>query len=170
MCVPRLFYTLFISKTMHILYTFFGQLESMTTVKYEIILGGRCGILPKNCRVAPSPLDTQTPPCDAWHSSFHPSGSEIPPGCLTSRIPSGRHPTFSGCLTVAILSDRHLTFFGCLTVVILSGRHPTFSGCLIAAILSSRRSTFSGYFTSGACRRMGEEDDSTSPGRHVRIL
>ena len=29
------------------------------------------GILPKNCRVAPSPLDTQTAPCDAWHSSLH---------------------------------------------------------------------------------------------------
>ena len=27
-----------------------------------------------------------------------------------------------------------------------------------------------GYLTSGACRRMGEEDDSTSPGRHVWIL
>ena len=154
MCVPRLFYTLFISKRMHILYTFSGQLESMTTVKYEIILGGRCGILPKNRRVAPSPLDTQTPPCDAWHNSFHSGGSEIPPGCLTSGIPSGRHPTFSGCLTAAILS----------------GRHPTFSRCLTAAILSSRRSTFSEYFTSGVCRRMGEEDDSTSPGRHVRIL
>ena len=37
-------------------------------------------------------------------------------------------------------------------------------------ILSGRRSTFSGYFTSGAWRRMGEEDISTSLVRHVRIL
>ena len=32
---------------------------------------GHCGILPKNCHVAPSPLDTQMTPCDTWHSSLH---------------------------------------------------------------------------------------------------
>ena len=32
---------------------------------------GHCGILPKNCHVVPSPLDTQTTPCDTWHSSLH---------------------------------------------------------------------------------------------------
>ena len=67
---------------------------------------------------------------------------------------SARHPTFSGCLTTTILSDRRFTF----------------SGCLTAAILSGWRSTFSGYFTPCACRRMGEADDSTSLGRHIRIL
>ena len=49
-------------------------------------------------------------------------------------------------------------------------RHLTFSGCLTSGILSGRRSTFSGYFTSDTWRRMGEEGDSTSPVRHVRIL
>ena len=39
---------------------------------------------------------------------------------------------------------------------------PFYSADLTAAILSVRRSTFSGYFTPGAFRRMGEEDDSTS--------
>ena len=37
-------------------------------------------------------------------------------------------------------------------------------------ILYGRRFTLSRYFTIGACRRMGEEDDSISPGRHVRVL
>ena len=36
-------------------------------------------------------------------------------------------------------------------------------------ILYGRRSTFSGYFTAGACHRMEEKYDSTSPVRHVRI-
>ena len=76
-----------------------------------------CGILPKNCRMAPSPLDTQTTPCDTWHHSFHPDVShpelcpanvppypdvshpefffaDIPPGCLTSRILLRRHSTW----------------------------------------------------------------------------
>ena len=91
-------------------------------------------------------------------------------GCFTTAIISGRHPTFSGYLTAAILSGWHPAFSRYLTAAILSGRHPTFSGYLTIAILSGRHSTFSGYFTSDACRRMGEEDDSTSLGRHVRIL
>ena len=37
-------------------------------------------------------------------------------------------------------------------------------------ILHGRQFTFSGYFAIGACRRMGEEDYSPSPDRHVRIL
>ena len=36
-------------------------------------------------------------------------------------------------------------------------------------ILYSRRSTFSGYFTTGACHKMEEKCDSTSPIRHVWI-
>ncbi|RVW91460.1 hypothetical protein CK203_038612 [Vitis vinifera] len=112
-----------------------------------------CGILPKNCHVASSLLDTQTSPfrCVA---SFIPPGL-IPPGCLTSGIMPGRHLTFSECLTAAILPGRHPTFSGYLTAAILPGRHPTFSRCLTAAILSGRRSTFSGYFTSGSCCRIG---------------
>ena len=42
-------------------------------------------------------------PCDAWHSSFHPDishpeffSADIPPGCLTTAIISGRRFTFSG--------------------------------------------------------------------------
>ena len=34
-----------------------------------------CGILPKNFRVAPSPLDMQTAPCDTWNRSFHTNGN-----------------------------------------------------------------------------------------------
>ena len=37
-------------------------------------------------------------------------------------------------------------------------------------ILYGRQFAFSGYFTVGACRRMGEEDNSIFPGKHVRIL
>ena len=37
-------------------------------------------------------------------------------------------------------------------------------------ILHGRRSTFSGYFSVGACHRLREQCDSTSPDRHVRIL
>ena len=132
-----------------------------------------CGILPKKCRVAPFPLDMQTSPLRHVASliplgrkfslipfrrnsrSFHPDG-----------ILSCRRPTFPGYLTSGILSDR------CeyLTAGILSDRRPTFSGYLTAGILSYLRSTFSGYFVSSACHRMGEEDDSTSSGRHVQIL
>ena len=68
---------------------------------------GHCGIFPKNCRMAPSPLDTQTAPCDTWHRSFHPDGNshsfhpdishpdpaDIPPGYLTSEILLRRHST-----------------------------------------------------------------------------
>ena len=77
-----------------------------------------CGVLPKNYRVAPSPLDTQTAPCDTWHRSFHPDGNshsfhsdvshpeffsaDIPPGYLTSGIlPPPGHLT-SGILSVDI--------------------------------------------------------------------
>ena len=68
-----------------------------------------CGILPKNCRVVPSPLDTRTAPCDTWHCSFHPDGNshsfhpdiphpeffpaDIPPGHLTSGILLRLHST-----------------------------------------------------------------------------
>ncbi|RVW27403.1 hypothetical protein CK203_056663 [Vitis vinifera] len=68
----------------------------------------KCEILPKNCHVAPSPLDTQTAPCDTWHRSFHPDGNshsfhpdisyphpvDIPPGYLTSEILLRRHSTW----------------------------------------------------------------------------
>ena len=61
---------------------------------------GHCGILPKNCYVAPSPLDTQTAPCDTWHRSFHPDishpeffSADIPPGYLTFGIPLRQHST-----------------------------------------------------------------------------
>ena len=91
-------------------------------------------------------------------------------GCLTSGILSGQHSTFSGCLTSGILSGQPSTFSGCLPSGILSGRPSTFSECLASGILSGRRSAFSRYLTSGAWRRMGEEGDSTSPVRHVRIL
>ena len=37
-------------------------------------------------------------------------------------------------------------------------------------ILYGRRSTISEYIIVGACHRMGEKCDSTSPVRHVRIL
>ena len=47
-----------------------------------------CGILPKKCRVAPSPLDTQTAPCDTWHRSFHPDGNSH------SFHPDISHPEF----------------------------------------------------------------------------
>ena len=121
----------------------------------------QCGILPKKCRVAPSPLDRQTSP-------LRHMASLIQPGRKFSLIPSGRnsrsfHPN-------GILSGRRPTFPGYLTSGIMSGRRPTFFGYLTAEILSGRRSTFFGYFASDACRRMGEEDDSTSPGRHVQIL
>nr|CAN73306.1 hypothetical protein VITISV_023244 [Vitis vinifera] len=107
-------------------------------------------------------------PCDTWYRSFHPDEefSLITPGHLTSG--SGRRSTFSGYLTFG--SGQRSTLFECLTAAILFDLYPTFFGYLTAAILSGRRSTFSGYFTSGACRRMGEGDDSTSPGRHVWIL
>ena len=88
-----------------------------------------CGILPKNCRVAPPPLDMQTAPCDTWHRSFHPDIShpeffpaDIPPGYLTSGILLRRHSTFSGYLTSGILSGRCFTFSRYLTSVILSGQ------------------------------------------------
>ena len=88
-----------------------------------------CGILPKNCRVAPSPLR------HVASLSFHPDGkfSFIPPGHLTSGF--GRRSTFSGYLTSG------------------SGQRSTLSGCLIAAILSGRHPTFSGYLTSGCGQR-----------------
>ena len=83
---------------------------------------GHCGILPKNCRVVPSPLDTQAAPCDMWHRSFHlgishsefysadiPSGQKfslIPLGCLTAAIIFGRRSTSSRYLISG--SGRHL--------------------------------------------------------------
>ena len=97
-----------------------------------------CRILPKNCHMAPSPLDTQVVPCDTWHRSFHSGISH--PEFFSTDIPSGRK-------------------FSLIP-----------PGCLTSAIISGRRSTFSGYFTSGAYRRMREEDDLTSPDKHVRIL
>ncbi|WJZ91997.1 hypothetical protein VitviT2T_011030 [Vitis vinifera] len=54
--------------------------------------------------------------------------------------------------------------------------HPEFfstdipPGYLTSGILSDRRSIFSRYFAVGAYRRVREENDSTSPNRHVRIL
>ena len=56
-----------------------------------------CGILPKNCRVAPSPLGTQTGPCDARHSSFHPGKNSVLPTFHLLRISYIRNsirPTF----------------------------------------------------------------------------
>ena len=60
---------------------------------------------PTKCRVAPSPLDTQTAPCDTWHRSFHPDGNS------PSFYPDISHPKFcpptfhpSGYLTSGILS------------------------------------------------------------------
>ena len=130
----------------------------------------QCGILPKKCHVAPSLLDTQTSP-------LRHVASLIQPGRKFSLIPSGRNsrsfhpdgilsgqrPTFPGYLTSGIMSGRR----GYVTAEIMSGRRPTFFGYLTTGIMSGRRSTFFGYFASDACRRMGEEDDSTSSGRHV---
>ena len=56
----------------------------------------QCGILPKNCRVAPSPLR---------HVALL-----IPLRCLTSGILSGQRSTLSGCLTFGILLRRHSTW------------------------------------------------------------
>ena len=64
-----------------------------------------CGILPKKCHVALSPLHTQTVPL-ATRSITH---------STWVRIMSGRRPTFSGCLTSGILSDRHSTLSGYFT-------------------------------------------------------
>ena len=83
-----------------------------------------CGILPKKCHVAFSPLHTQTVPL--------------------------RRVTLAHSTRGRILSSRRSTFSGYLTSGILSGRRSTFSGYLTSGVLSGRRSTFSGYFTSGA--------------------
>ena len=95
----------------------------------------------KKCHVGPSPLDTQTTPCNTWHRSFHPDGkfSLIPPE-RESLIPPGRES------------------------LIPPGR-------LISGILSGRRSTSPDIsHPAPPCRQIGEEDDSISLGRHVRIL
>ena len=60
-----------------------------------------CGILPKKCHVASSPLDTQTSP-------LRPVASLIPPGWKFSLSPPGY-------LTAAIIFDRRSTSFGYLT-------------------------------------------------------
>ena len=122
------------------------------------ILWHECEILPKNCRVAPSPLDTQTAPCDTWHRSFHPDIShpeffpaDIPSGYLTSRILLRRHSTrVSHIWNSSPTRTSHIrnpvrqrsTFSGYLTSRILSCRRSTFSGYLASGILSGRRSTF----------------------------
>ena len=50
---------------------FVGNWRNNYLEEERILWRHMCGILPKNCHVAPSPLDTQTVPCDAWHSSLH---------------------------------------------------------------------------------------------------
>ena len=71
------------------------------------------GILPKNCRVTPSPLRHVAPPTfhpDISHPEFF--SADIPPGCLTAAIMPGQRSTLSGCFTAAIISGRRSTFSG----------------------------------------------------------
>ena len=129
-----------------------------------------CGILPKKCHVAFSPLHTQTVPLRRVTLAHSTRG----------RIMSGRHSTFSGYLTSEIMSVdvppspdishpkfcpltfhflriSHIRNFVRPTFHLLwishirnsAGRRSTFSGYLTSRILSSRRSTFFGYLTSG---------------------
>ena len=70
-----------------------------------------CGILPKNCRVAPSPFGHADSPL-RHVASLIPPGREfslIPPGCLTSGILSSQYSTLFGCLTSGFLLRRHST-------------------------------------------------------------
>ena len=115
-----------------------------------------CGILPKKCHMAPSPLATQAAPL-ATRGIAHSTRMEIiAHSTQMSHIRNSVPPTF---YFIRMSHSRNSV-------------RPTshFSGYLTAAILSGRRSIFSRYFTFGACCRMVEEDDSTSPDRHVRIL
>ena len=84
----------------------------------------------------------------------------ITPGYLSRHYtwPISQPPLYPADLTAAIIPgrshNRHYT--GPIS------QSPFYPVDLTAAILSVWRSTFSGYFTPGAFRRMGEEDDSTS--------
>ena len=84
-----------------------------------------CGILPKNCRVAPSPLDMQTTPCDTWHRSFHPDENSL------SFHPNVSHPEFCPANVLPYSDVSHLEFFSTdippryLTFGILLRRHST---------------------------------------------
>ena len=70
-----------------------------------------CGILPKNCRVAPSPFGHADSPLRHVASLIPPGQkfSLIPPGCLTSGILSSQYSTLFGCLTSGFLLRRHST-------------------------------------------------------------
>ena len=74
-----------------------------------------CGILPKNCCVVPSPLDTQTALCDTWHRSFHLDishpeffSADIPPKYLTSGILLRQHSTWISHIRNSIRPTFHL--------------------------------------------------------------
>ena len=106
-----------------------------------------CGILPKNCRVAPPPLDMQTAPCDTWHRSFH-SGishpkffsADIPPGYLTFGILLLRHSTWISHIRNSVRPTFNLLRISHIRNPVC--RCSTFPGYLASGILSGRRSTF----------------------------
>ena len=88
------------------------------------------------------------PPCDTWHSSFHPDGNHrslhpdvshqefFPPRHSTrmSHTRNSSSPTFHP--DVSHPESFSANFSGCLTSGILSGRRSNFSGCLTSGILS----------------------------------
>ena len=94
------------------------------------------------------------PPFDAWHHSFHPDGNS-PSFHPDISYPESCPPTFHP--------------LGYLTSRILSADIPS---TRISHIRNPvrRHSVQPDISHPESCRRMGKEDDSTSPGRHVRIL
>ena len=126
------------------------------------------------------------PPCNPGHRSFHLDGNhisfhpgeefcpaDIPPHPDPADVPPSPDPVDvppSPDISYPDPSTSHqirirLTFHLLRISHIRIRRHPTTSG-------SDRRFAFSGYLTFESCRLItsGEENDSTSPGRHVRIL
>ena len=77
----------------------------------------------------------------------------------STRIPQ---PPFHSADILFSLDVSQPLFHPDTSAAILPGQRSALSGCLTTAILSGRRSTFFGYFTPGACRRIGKEDDLTS--------
>ena len=104
----------------------------------------------QNCpQLLAQPPTVDPAPCDTWHhsfhsdgnsSSFHPDGKFLIPPERESLIPLGRE---------SLIPPRRESLI------------PPERESLIPL----------GYLSFGApCRRIEEEDDSTSPGKHVRIL